>query len=163
MPCLSNPEHEAAAQHLARKQILDEARLEELRLMPDSSPQEQAAAIGGLDPNGSSFRANARKFCNRPAFKARVHEIQSVGAALAGVTVESLIVETDRALEGALKDREWSAANGCIQTKAKLAGLWRDKRDVDVTVRDANTLTDDELARIAAGGSAGAAQAAPAP
>jgi hypothetical protein len=52
-----NPKHEAAAQALAR-----------------FAENEEAAVIGGLDPEGSSFASNARKFCNRLK-RTRVKEI----------------------------------------------------------------------------------------
>jgi hypothetical protein len=57
VPVLLNPKHEAAAQALAR-----------------FVSTEEAAVIGGLDPKGSSFAANARKFCNRLK-RTRVKEI----------------------------------------------------------------------------------------
>jgi hypothetical protein len=57
MPVLLNPKHEAAAQALARFAEI-----------------EDAAVIGGLDPNGTSFASNARKFCNRLK-RTRVREI----------------------------------------------------------------------------------------
>jgi hypothetical protein len=57
MPVLLNPKHEAAAQALAR-----------------FAEPEEAAVIGGLDPNGSSFSSNARKFCARLK-RMRVKEI----------------------------------------------------------------------------------------
>jgi phage terminase small subunit len=62
MPVLLNPKHEAAAQALARFVEI-----------------EEAAVIGGLDPNGSSFASNARKFCNRLK-RTRVKEIWEAAA-----------------------------------------------------------------------------------
>ncbi|MGH6878781.1 MAG: hypothetical protein ACREHV_15575 [Rhizomicrobium sp.] len=93
----------------------------------DATPQEEAAALGGLKVDGKSFKANARKFCHRTIGR-RVIEIQRAGAALASISVGSLLVEADVALTGAFEDREWSAANSCIVTKAKLAGCWPEGR-----------------------------------
>lgn len=116
MTALRNPRYEAAAQCLAAGKASEGRTL-----------QEEAAELGGLDPAGKSFKANARKFCRRKDIQVRVAEIQLAGAQLAAISTGSLLVEANTALEGAMKDREWSAANSCIQTKAKLAGLWRDK------------------------------------
>ncbi len=100
----------------------------------DSTLTEQAAAIAGLDPTASSFKANARKWRQRKAITLRVAEIQYAGAALASTSVGSLIVEAEAARDMAMKLKEPSAANQCIQTKAKLAGIWRDK--VEATGKD---------------------------
>lgn len=116
MSVLRNPRYEAAAQHLAAGKADDGRTL-----------QEGAAELGGLNPAGKSFKANARKFCRRKGIQARVAEIQLAGAELAAISTGSLLVDANTAFDGAVEDREWSAANSCIQTKAKLAGLWRDK------------------------------------
>jgi hypothetical protein len=82
----------------------------------------------------SSFKANARKFCQRKAVRERVAEIQYAGAALASTSVGSLIVEAELARAGAMTKRDFSAAIQGVQTKAKLAGLWRDR--VEATGKD---------------------------
>jgi hypothetical protein len=117
MSILRNSLHEAAAQHLAA------AKAEEGRSLID-----EAAIIGGLDPEGSSFKPNARKFCNRKDIKRRVAEIQLAGAILAETSVASLIVETDDARLKAMREKGGaSAAVQAIICKAKLAGLWIEK------------------------------------
>jgi hypothetical protein len=119
MSPLRNPRYEAAAQHLAAGKAGEGRTL-----------QEEAAELGGLDPAGKSFKANARKLCRRKDIQARVAEIQLAGAHLAAISTGSLLLDATTVFDGAVKDREWSAANSCIQTKAKLAGLWKDKTEL---------------------------------
>lgn len=126
MPCLRNPNHENAAQHLARRQHLTAEQRLDFGLGEQATLQEEAAALGGLDTGGKSFKANARKFCQRTISK-RVAEIQHVAANVASVSVVKLSEQTDEIRRGAIADHEWAAARACIETIAKLNGLWRDK------------------------------------
>jgi hypothetical protein len=120
MGILRNSLHEAAAQHLAA------AKAEEGHSLID-----EAAIMGGLDPLGSSFKANARKFCNRKDIKKRVQEIQLAGAIMAETSVASLIVETDDARLKAMREKGGaSAAVAAIICKAKLAGLWIERGEL---------------------------------
>lgn len=134
MSALRNPQDERAAQHLAAGFALTEEERAKRGLRPDCTLQEEAAAIGGLDVAASSFRSNARKYCRRKVIAARVEEIQYAGSALASVSVGSLLVEAEAARSMAMVLKEPSAANQCVQTKAKLAGLWRDR--VEATGKD---------------------------
>jgi len=134
MVALRDPQDERAAQHLAAGFALTPEERAKRGLSSDATLTEEAAAIGGLDPSAKSFKANARKFRQRKAIAARVREIQYAGAALASTSVGSLIVEAEEARAMAMKQREPAAANSCIQTKAKLAGIWRDK--VEATGKD---------------------------
>lgn len=119
MSVLRNPRYEAAAQHLAAGKPIEGRTL-----------QEEAAELGGLDSKGKSFKANARKFCRRKDIRTRVAEIQRAGAELASVSTGSLLVEAEDARALAMTLEEPSAANQCIITKAKLAGLWKDKTEL---------------------------------
>lgn len=134
MTALRNPQDERAAQHLAAGFALSAEERVQRGLRPDAGLQEEAASIGGLDTAGSSFRANSRKFCRRKAIALRVAEIQYAGSALASVSIGSLLLEAENARDLAMKLKEPSAANQCVQTKAKLAGLWRDR--VEATGKD---------------------------
>lgn len=127
MVALRDPQHERACQHLAAGFRLTAEERAERGLSVEATLTEEAAAIGGLDPTASSFKANARKFRQRKQIAGRVAEIQYAGAALASTSVGSLIVEAEAVREGAMKKRDFSAANSSIQTKAQLAGLWRSK------------------------------------
>lgn len=127
MVALRDPQAERACQHLAAGFRLSDEERADRGLAADATLTEEAAAIGGLDPRASSFKANARKFRQRKAIKQRLAEIQYEGAALASTSVGSLIVEAEQARAMAMHLKEPSAANSCIQTKAQLAGLWRNK------------------------------------
>jgi len=130
MSAMRNPQDERAAQHLAAGFALTPEEREKRGLRADATLQEEAAAIGGLETSASSFRSNARKYCRRKVLRERNAEIQYAGSALASVSVGSLLVEAEAARDMAMKLKEPSAANQCVQTKAKLAGLWRDKAEL---------------------------------
>lgn len=127
MVALRNPQDERAAQHLAAGFALTPEEREKRHLSLTPSLQEEAAALGGLDTYASSFRSNARKFCQRKQIRERVAGIQYQGAALASTSVASLLVEAEQARTGAMTKKDFSAANQCIQTKATLAGVWRNR------------------------------------
>jgi hypothetical protein len=58
----------------------------------------------------------------------RVAEIQSMGAQLAAITIETLIAEAEAARNKAMREKGGAnAAVAAITAKAKLAGLWREK------------------------------------
>jgi hypothetical protein len=120
MGALRDPRWENAAQHLAAG-----------KRTTSRSLQEEAAEIGGLDPQGKSFKSNARKFCQHNHIRQRVAEIQQAGAALAGVSAGSLIVEVDQARSKAMREKSGaSAAITASVVKAKLAGIWRERSEM---------------------------------
>jgi hypothetical protein len=127
MVALRNPQDERAAQHLAAGFALTPEERARRCLSATATLQEEAAALGGLDTFASSFRSNARKYCQREVIRKRVGGIQYQGAALASTSVASLLVEAHQVLEGAMKKKDFSAANSCIVTKATLAGIWRNR------------------------------------
>jgi len=127
MVALRNPQDERACQHLAAGFGLTPEERAKRGLRPEATLQEEAAAIGGLDAQASSFKANARKYCQRKQIRERVAGIQYQGAALASTSVASLLVEAEQARSGAMTKKDFSAANACIVTKATLAGIWRNR------------------------------------
>lgn len=130
MSALRNPQDERACQHLAAGFAMTPEEREKRGLGDGATLKEEAAAIGGLDTSASSFKANARKFCQRKAIAERVAEIQFAGSALASVSVGSLLVEAEEVRAAAMKAKEFSPAIQAVQAKAKLAGLWRDRAEV---------------------------------
>lgn len=127
MVALRNPQDERASQHLAGGFALTPEEREKRALGATASLQEEAAALGGLDTHASSFKSNARKFCQRKQIRERVAGIQYQGAALASTSVASLLVEAEQARAGAMTKKDFSSANQCIVTKATLAGVWRNR------------------------------------
>jgi hypothetical protein len=127
MVALRNPQDERASQHLAGGFGLTPEERVTRGLAATATLQEEAAALGGLDTFASSFKANARKFCQRKQIRERVAGIQYQGAALASTSVASLLVEAEQARSGAMNKKDFSAANQCIVTKATLAGVWRNR------------------------------------
>jgi phage terminase small subunit len=114
---------------MARKRRND-AKLEAFagELAKGLSPAKAAEAVGYV---GSSMEANARKRAQRPDVRARVAELRAEATVKAAIKVEQLIAEAESALRGAMSAEDWSAANQCIQTIAKLTGQWRDKVVLD--------------------------------
>jgi hypothetical protein len=148
---LRDPQHERACQHLAGGFSLTPEERARRGITEGASLQEEAAALGGLDPKASSFKANARKFCQRKIIRERVADLQFEGAALASTSVGSLLVEADAARVGAMTKKDFSAANSCIQTKMHLIGAGR-KSVVELQGRigtyDLSKCSDDELNRL---------------
>jgi hypothetical protein len=110
---------------MARKRRND-AKLEAFaaELASGKSAVEAAKAVGY---DGSSLGSNAKKRAQRPDVRARVAELRLANALNTAFTLERLTVNAEEARLGAMSTEEWSAANACIQTIAKLCGLWRDK------------------------------------
>jgi hypothetical protein len=123
----------------------------------------EAAHIAGY-PAGSSFASNARKRAQRSDVKARVAELRKPA-------LDKLAAEIDLSVEWAL-GRLYAIASPdlgkraiktpdqlrAIELLAKIRG-WMAPDKLDLAVRSADRMTDDELARIAAGSSAGAVAA----
>jgi phage terminase small subunit len=104
---LRNPRHERFAQELATGKTAD-----------------LAYVLAGYREN----RSNAARLNASQNIQKRVAEIQSMGAELAAITVETLIAEAEQARSKAMGDKGGAAAAvAAITVKAKLAGLWRDK------------------------------------
>lgn len=127
MVALRNPQDERAAQHLAAGFALTPEERSRRGLPATATLQEEAAALGGLDTFASSFKPNARKYCQRKQIRERVAGIQYQGAALASTSVASLLVEAEQARAGAMTKKDFSAANSLIVTKATLAGIWKSR------------------------------------
>jgi hypothetical protein len=114
MPILGNPHYELAAQMIA-----------------SGKPKEEAAIIGGLDPLGSSFAANARKFCQKHGIPRRVAEIQAIAARCAAIRAEHLIIDAEEARLKAMRERGGaSAAVAAIICKAKLSGIAYERAEI---------------------------------
>ena len=79
MVALRNSQDERACQHLAGGFALTPEEREKRMLRSDATLQEEAAAIGGLDTQASSFKSNARKFCQRKQIRLRVAGIHHFG------------------------------------------------------------------------------------
>ena len=107
MPTLRNPRHERFAQELATGKTADAAYV-----------------LAGYKEN----RSNAARLNASQNIQKRVSEIQSLGAKLAAITIETLIAEAEAARSKAMREKGGAnAAVAAITAKAKLAGLWREK------------------------------------
>jgi hypothetical protein len=117
---LQNPRHEAFAQELAKGSTADR-------------PMKSRATSAG---HASRQPANGN-VCNRVA------ELRAVGAERAVVTVERLILRKQVRVAA----MENPAAVSAITAKAKLAGLWLEKRE-NLNTIDPNQLTDAQLTEL---------------
>jgi phage terminase small subunit len=103
---LRNPRHERFAQELAT-----------------GKTAYLAYVLAGYREN----RSNAARLNASQNIQKRVAEIQSMGAELAAITVETLIAEAESARSKAMSEKGGAAAAiAAITAKAKLAGLWRE-------------------------------------
>ena len=124
--------------------------------------QGEAYALSGYRLSTVGARdANASRLLRNDKVAARVAELRAEAAASTAITVESLIREAADIQRAATADGNHSAAIAAVVTKAKLAGLWIerkenkntnfntqviDRRDVPIA-----ELSDAELLAIAAG------------
>ena len=107
MPTLQNPRHERFAEELATGKSADAAYV-----------------LAGYREN----RSNAARLSANRHIQKRVAEIQSLGAELAAISIETLIAEAEAARSKAMGEKGGAnAAVAAITAKAKLAGLWREK------------------------------------
>lgn len=88
----------------------------------------EAAKAAGY--TGSSLVSNAKRRAQLPSVKARVAQLRREASANTVVTLEKLIDNAEEARLLAMGLEEPSSANQCIQTMAKLKGLWRDRAEV---------------------------------
>lgn len=123
---LPNPRHERFAQELAKGKTADEAY----------------AAVG-YKPD----RGHASRLATNGNIRARVAELQAIGAEEAALTVKSLIAEAEEARVMAMENAQPAGAVSAIIAKAKLSGLWVEKRE-NANKNDPNQLTDAQLARF---------------
>jgi hypothetical protein len=107
----------------------NDAKLEAFaqELAKGKSAPESARVVGYT---GSSLADNAKKRSRLPSVRARVAELRALAAEQCVLTVERLIGESEEARLKAMAEKGGaSAAISAVQTKAKLAGLWREKVD----------------------------------
>lgn len=105
----------------------------------------EAARRAGYTPS----EKNMKKVERKPHVQRRINEIHTLNRVQAGVTVEKLTDELDEAIEKAHADGQVSAAVSAIQAKAKLHGLWVDRRQDSKThyvVSDEPIQDEDEWA-----------------
>jgi hypothetical protein len=75
-----------------------------------------------------------------------VQELQIVAAERTKVTIPSLIQEAEEVRCLAVANRQLSAANTSIVTKAKLSGLWVDRSEVGEV--DLSRMSQEELRKM---------------
>src|SRR6516162_4224236 len=122
--------------------------------------QGEAYALSGYRLSTVGARdANASRLLRNDKVAGRVAELRAEAAASTAITVESLIREAADIQRAATADGNHSAAIAAVVTKAKLAGLWIERKENknfntqvinrrDLPVRE---LSDEELLAIAAG------------
>ena len=122
MPVLRNQRRERFAQEIAKAKTATEAM----------------ATAGYSDPR------NSTRLMKNDEIRRRIDELKQRGAALAEVTVASLVAELEQARALAEKLGQTSAMGQHIMGKAKLLGLVIDRREVGQPGQFDN-MTDEEL------------------
>jgi hypothetical protein len=86
----------------------------------------------GYNSEGESAEVCASKLLSnaKANIPKRVQEIMQAGVKRAATTVESLLGELDDVLAAAVDDKQFGAARGCIDSKARLKGLFLDRVEV---------------------------------
>ena len=127
--------------------------------------QGEAYALSGYRLSTVGARdANASRLLRNDKVAARVAELRAEAAASTAITVESLIREAADIQRAATADRNHSAAIAAVVTKAKLAGLWIERKEnkntnfnytkvIDQRDLPIHQLTDAQLMVIASGAS----------
>ena len=125
--------------------------------------QGEAYALSGYRLSTVGARdANASRLLRNDKVAARVAELRAEAAASTAITVESLIREAADIQRAATADGNHSAAIAAVVTKAKLAGLWIERKEnkntnfntqvIDRRDVPLSQLTDEQLLAIASAG-----------
>ncbi len=119
MPALKNIRHEAFAQAL-------------VRATKTKMTNGQCYSASGYQAAGEAAEACAARLLSDvgQGVEKRVREIMDRGARAASVTVDSLLAELDRVMDGAISAEQFAAAKAAIDSKARLKGLFVDKIEV---------------------------------
>jgi len=110
------------------------------------SAVKAAKAVGYT---GSSVKSNAKKRAQRSSVRARV-ELRAEAAKDTKVTLQKLVDNSEEARLLAMDLAQPGAANGCIQTMAKLTGFWTDKVDVVGSLETVEVTTDMRMRALEA-------------
>jgi hypothetical protein len=125
--------------------------------------QGEAYALSGYRLSTVGARdACASRLLRNGKVAARVSELQAEEAASTAITVESLIREAADIQRAATADGNHSAAVAALVARAKLAGLWIERKEnkntnfnyakvIDQRDLPIHKLTDEQLMEIAAG------------
>lgn len=135
MAILKNPKHESFVQAIVK-----------------GESATGAYKSAGYMAKGNAAEASASRLLRDVKVQARIAEIQNRGAERAAVTLESLIQEASDIQAKALTAGQFGPAVTALTAKAKLAGLWIEKRENTNRNIDASRLSDADLAEIATGG-----------
>jgi hypothetical protein len=119
MTQLRNHRHEAFAQAL-------------VRATKTKMTNGQCYSASGYSAAGEAAEAAASRLLSdgKQGVAKRVQELMEAGARKAVTTVESLLGELDDVLAAAVDDKQFGAARGCIDSKARLKGLFLDRVEV---------------------------------
>lgn len=117
-------------------------------------PRDEAYEQAGYA--GVNAYAGATQLLMRPDVNNRISTLQTLGAARAVTTIETLVGELEEARLIAKAKENPAAMVSATSEKAVLLGLRVEKRDIVARNGDPKGLTDDELALIARGSGDGA-------
>lgn len=133
MPPLSNTKHEAFAQALAK-----------------GKSASDAYEAAGFKPN----RGNAATLKANQSVRRRVAELQNKAAGRAAVTIQTIADQLDEDRAFAQEQGQATAAITATMNKAKLLGLYSEKRELSgpgggpIQTMDLTNLSDDQLASL---------------
>ena len=112
MAPLKNPRHEKFIQEIAK-----------------GKSQGEAYKDAGYDAEGHGAESAGNRLLKKEEVAARLAELQGMAAAAIDVTVQTLIAEAADIQAAALAANQHAAAVSALTAKAKLAGLWIDRKE----------------------------------
>lgn len=130
MAPLKNPRHERFIQEIAK-----------------GLSQGEAYKAAGYDAEGHAAETAGNRLMKKEEVAARLVELQQSAAAAIEVTVHSLIREADEIQRAAKESNQMAAAVSALTAKAKLAGLWIDRKESGAPgdFEALDSMTADEL------------------
>lgn len=106
-----------------------------------------AYIVSGYDCDPLASEAAASRLLRKvKQISERVKELQEKAAIRTELTVQGLLEDADTIMRGAMNSGQWAAANAALQTRAKLAGKWVDRKEVG-SPGEFDQLQDHDLAK----------------
>lgn len=128
------------------------------RYVVEGMSQTDAYEKAGYKGNRKSLQDNAARLIGTDRIQSRIAELRQNASEGAEVTLEWLIRESVDLYRQAKKEGAHAAANATLKTVGVYTGFWNEKSTRENINRDADQLTDDELAHLARAGRSRAAE-----
>ena len=133
MPALKNVRRELFAQAIAKSPGTGQSAT-------------QCYLSAGYRAEGHGAEVAASRLLSQVEVQQRIAEITAPAVRKTRVTVASLIEQLDGIIDGASVDKQWGAAGSATTTKAKIAGLLRERLEIGNVGDFADCKTPEDVA-----------------